>query len=132
MLGYDWNILYRPFNTIMRHCGKINLISILILVLGQGLLSHGSCSSSFAVFLSSGRHCNMALTNLMNFSLFLPSRKFSLSSRVVGFAIGTSFRHLPARGGLLAAVTKVWGKQNARRTVFGEELITSGTPFDQI
>lgn len=110
----------------------ISTLCILIPVLVQGLLSHGSCSSSFAVFLSSGRHCNIAFTNLMNLSLFSPSRKHSFSSRVVDSGIGTSFRHLPARVGMLVPATKVQGKQSIRRTVSGEELTTASTSLDQI
>jgi len=54
------------------------------------LLSHGSSRSCFAVFLSSGRHRSMPLTNARNSSFFLPSRQVSDLSKLRSWGIGTS------------------------------------------
>lgn len=57
-------------------------------------LSHGSSSNCLAVFLSSGRHCNMPLMKSKNRSLFTPSRTSSICSKLVP-RISTSAFHRP-------------------------------------
>lgn len=64
--------------------------------MNQLLISHGSLSSSLAVFLSSGRHVSIPLANSMNISLSFPSSQYWHVSNAISGMISTSAFHSPS------------------------------------